>query len=68
MEMIKQRRMMEHVNIGEFNRGRSSVIIHHMVEADQTLLIQKNGKPLAVMISYEHFQRLFEKGIDLTEY
>jgi len=68
METSRQRRMMEHVNIGEFNRGKSSVIIHGLVQEDQTALIQKNGKPIAVILSYERFQRLFEAGIDITAY
>ena len=68
VETGKQRQMMEYVNIGEFNRGKSSVIIHGLVREERTALIQKNGKPIAVMISYERYQRLFEQGIDLAEY
>ena len=59
---------MEHYNIGEFNRGQSSKIIRGLVDKDNTAFIQKNGKPIAVVISYERYERLFQKGIDINEY
>lgn len=58
----------EHLNIGEFNRGQSSKLIRDLVEKDKTALIQKNGKPIAVVISYERYQRMFEQGIDINDY
>ena len=33
---------MEHLNIGEFNRGQSSKLIRGLVEEDKTAFIQKN--------------------------
>ena len=63
----KTKTPMEHFNIGEFNRGQSSKIIRTLVEQDNTAFIQKNGKPIAVVMSYERYQRLFEKGIDINE-
>ena len=63
----KTKTPMEHFNIGEFNRGQSSKIIRTLVEQDKTAFIQKNGKPIAVVMSYERYQRLFEKGIDINE-
>ena len=59
---------MEHFNIGEFNRGQSSKLIRDLVDKDNTAYIQKNGKPIAVVMSYERFQRLYEQGIDINEY
>lgn len=56
---------MEHLNIGEFNRGQSSKLIRNLVENDQVAFIQKNGKPIAVVFSYE---RLLNVGIDINEY
>ena len=35
---------MEHLNIGEFNRGQSSKLIRNLVEKDNTAFILKNGK------------------------
>ena len=46
---------MEHLNIGEFNRGQSSKLIRNLVDHDQAAFIQKNGKPIAVVFSYERY-------------
>ena len=59
---------MEHLNIGEFNRGQSSKLIRGLVEEDKTAFIQKNGKPIAVVMSYERYQRLFEQGLDINDF
>ncbi len=64
----KIKRLMEHVNIGEFNKGQSSKIIRKLVEEDTAAFVQKNGKPIAVIISYDRYQRMFEAGIDISEY
>ena len=59
---------MEHLNIAELNRGQSSKLIKGLVENDNTAFIQKNGKPIAVVMSYERYQRMFEQGIDINEF
>ena len=59
---------MEHLNIAEFNRGQSSKLIRGLVEDDKAAFINKNGKPLAVVISYSRYKRLLEEGIDINEY
>mgnify|MGYP001464058803 CR=1 FL=1 len=59
---------MEHINIAEFNRGQSSRLLKELVAADKTAYIQKNGKPMAVVMSYERYLRLCEKGVDINEY
>lgn len=58
---------MEHFNIGEFNRGQSSKIIRKLVEEDKTAFVQKNGKPIAVIISNERYERLLAKGVDIND-
>ena len=58
---------MEHFNIGEFNRGQSTKLIRGLAEDDKTAFILKNGKPLAVVISYERYERLLAKGIDIND-
>ncbi len=68
MDSKKQKSPMEHFNIAEFNRGQSSKIIKNLVEEDKTAFIQKNGKPIAVVMSYERYQRLYEEGIDINEH
>ena len=57
---------MEHFNIGEFNRGQSSKLIRGLVEEDKTAFILKNGKPLAVVMSYERYERVVARGIDIN--
>lgn len=59
---------MEHLNIGEFNRGQSSKLIKSLIDNDQAAFIQKNGKPIAVVFSYERYERLLNSGIDINEY
>lgn len=59
---------MEHLNIGEFNRGQSSKLIRNLVEKDNAAFIQKNGKPIAVIISYERYERLLKAGIDINDF
>ena len=68
MSENKSKSVMEHLNIAEFNRGQSSKLIRGLAEEDKTSFIQKNGKPIAVVMSYERYQRMFEKGIDINEY
>ena len=59
---------MEHLNIGEFNRGQSSKLIRNLVEKDNTAFILKNGKPIAVVLSYERYELLLQEGIDINNY
>ncbi len=59
---------MEHYNIGEFNRGQSSKLIRGLSETDKTAFILKNGKPIAVVLTYERYERLLAAGIDVNEY
>lgn len=68
LSVTKSKAPMEHLNIGEFNRGQSSKLIRNLVEKDTTAFIQKNGKPLAVVISYERYERLLKFGIDVNEF
>lgn len=67
--MIKKGKVpMEHYNIGEFNRGQSSKLIRGLSEKDKTAFILKNGKPIAVVLSYERYERLLAAGVDINEY
>ena len=66
--MKKELVPMELLNIGEFNRGQASKLIRNLVENDKAAFIQKNGKPIAVVISYERYERLLKAGIDINEY
>lgn len=59
---------MEHLNIGEFNRGQSSKLIRGLVEQDKAAFIQKNGKPIAVVMSYQRYERMLQDGIDINDF
>lgn len=65
---MKPKIPMEHLNIGEFNRGQSSKLIRKLVEEDKAAYINKNGKPIAVVMSNDRYERLLAKGIDINEY
>lgn len=64
----KAKPIIDHLNIAEFNRGQSSRLLRELVEADKTAFIQKNGKPIAVVMSKARYDRLMEKGVDINEY
>lgn len=68
--MRKSRKIlpMEHHNITEFLKGQSSKILTEMAKSDRTGFIQKNGKPLVVVMSNERYERLLQEGIDINEY
>lgn len=59
---------MKHFNIAEFSRGQSSKILRGIVSDDDVGFINKNGKPMVIVISNERFERLLENGIDINEY
>ncbi len=58
---------MEHLNIAEFNRGQASKLIRQVSEEDKAAFVQKNGKPIAVLISYDRYERMLAAGIDVNE-
>ena len=57
-----------HLNIAEFNRGQSSKIIKELIAEDKVAFIQKHGKPMAVIISNDRYERLLKDGIDVNDY
>ena len=59
---------MEHLNIAEFNRGQASKLIRELAEKDKAAFVNKNEKPIAVLISYNRYKRLLEDGIDVNDY
>lgn len=63
-EPIKEKEL---YNITEFNRGQASKIIRKISEEDETALVLKHGKPLAVVISIEKYNRLLGMGTDLKD-
>lgn len=59
---------MEHYNMTDFLKGRASKIITSISEEDTAGFVLKNGKPLAVIMSNERYERLLKAGIDINEY
>ena len=59
---------MEHYNMSDFLRGQASKIITAVSEEDKTGFILKNGKPLAIVMSNDRYERLLKAGIDINEY
>ena len=45
----------------------SSKLITGLSDEDKTAFVLKNGKPVAVLISHERYERLLKAGIDKTE-
>ncbi len=63
-----EKQTMKFYNMSDFLRGQSSKIITSLSSNDDTAFVLKNGKPLAVMISKDRYDRLMKLGIDITEY
>lgn len=67
-EIKKSITPMEHYNMSDFLRGQASKIVTAVSEEDKTGFILKNGKPLAILMSNERYERLLKAGIDINEY
>lgn len=59
---------MDFCNMSDFLHGQSSKIITKLSENDEAAFVLKNGRPLAVLMSIERYERLMKAGIDITEY
>lgn len=54
--------------MSDFLRGQASKIITSISEDDTAGFVLKNGKPLAVIMSNDRYERLLKAGIDINEY
>ncbi len=59
---------MEFYNMSDFLRGQSSKIITAVSDDDKTGFVLKNGKPIAVLMSNDRYERLLKAGIDINEF
>lgn len=59
---------MEFYNMSDFLKGQSSKIITKLSDNDKAGFILKNGKPMAVLISKDRYDRLVQAGIDILDY
>lgn len=67
-EIKKSITPMEHYNMSDFLRGQASKIFTSLSEQDKAGFVLKNGKPIAVIISNERYERLLKSGIDINEF
>ena len=63
-----QKQPMEFYNMSDFLKGQSSKLITRLSDEDKAAFVLKNGKPIAILISNERYERLLKAGIDITEY
>lgn len=54
-----------HHQVTEFLRGQASKIFDEVAENDDVVLVNKNSKPQNIIISYDRYRRLKEKGADI---
>lgn len=66
-ENKKIKNPMEHYNMSDFLRGQASKIITSISENDTAAFVLKNGKPMAIVISNDRYERLLKAGIDINE-
>ena len=59
---------MDHYNMSDFLRGQASRIITAVSDEDKTGFVLKNGKPIAILMSNERYERLLKAGIDINEF
>lgn len=59
---------MRHINIGDLSRGQASRLIKEATEKDEPAYILRYGKPIAVLISHDRYERLMNEGIDPSEH
>ncbi|MFW2583485.1 MULTISPECIES: type II toxin-antitoxin system Phd/YefM family antitoxin [Corynebacterium] len=66
---IKKRKVpMRHINIGDLSRGQASRLIKEVADKDEPAYVLRYGKPIAVVISNERYERLMSEGIDPSEH
>ena len=65
MAKEKKNAVPENHTATEFLRGQASRIFDEVKERDTVVVVNKNSKPQNVIISYERYKRLKEKGADI---
>lgn len=67
--MTKRRKVpMRHITIADLSRGQASCLIKEVAEKDEPAYVLRCGKPIAVVISNERYERLMSEGIDPSEH
>lgn len=55
----------EYRSVTEFLRGQASRIFSDIKDKDKVIIVNKQNKPQAVIISYERYIRLKEDNLDI---
>ena len=55
-------------NIGDLSQGQASRLIKEVADKDEPAYVLRYGKPIAVLISNERYERLMDEGIDPSEH
>ena len=63
--MDKKEIIPTHHQMTEFLRGQASKIFDEVAKKDEVVLVNKNSKPLNIIISYDRYRRLKENGADI---
>ena len=58
---------MKHYNMSDFLRGQASRIITAVSEKDDTGFVLKHGKPIAILMSNDRYERLLKAGSNCSE-
>lgn len=67
-DIRKSEESMQQYNMSEFLRGQASKIITSISEDDHTGFVCKHGKPVAILMSNERYERLLKAGIDINNF
>ncbi|AEE90470.1 conserved protein of unknown function [Tepidanaerobacter acetatoxydans Re1] len=58
-----QTQPMEFYNMSDFLQGQSSKLITRLSEDEKIAFVLKNGKPVAILMSNDRYERLLKAGI-----
>lgn len=61
MAKVKSSEIPVYHSVTEFLKGQASRIFREVSEQDQIVIVNKQNKPQAVVISYDRYKRLKEK-------
>ena len=63
--MSKKKILPDYESVTPFLKGQASKIFKEVAEKDKVLIIQRQNKPQNVIISYERYKKLVDKGADI---
>lgn len=61
----KKKILPDYESVTPFLKGQASKIFKDVADKDKVLIVQKQNKPQIVIISYERYKKLVDKGADI---